>query len=76
MRRCGLRQHAASFGNITVAQRLPHMTKATADKREKPVPKQENPAGPHARPELTEKDKTPGSGMLPERDDPNQGPSG
>jgi hypothetical protein len=52
------------------------MTKATADKREKPVPKQENPAGPHARPELTEKDKTPGSGMLPERDDPNQGPSG
>jgi hypothetical protein len=45
------------------------------DKREKPVPK-ENPAGPHARPELTEKEKTPGSGMLPEPDDSNSGPTG
>jgi len=52
------------------------MTNETKDKRKKPVPKQENPAGPHARPELTEKEKTPGSGMMPERDDPNQGPSG
>lgn len=34
------------------------------------------PAGPHAKPELTDSDKTPGSGMLPEPDDPNASPSG
>jgi hypothetical protein len=34
------------------------------------------PAGPHARPELTDKDKTPGSGMLPEPDDSNPSPTG
>ena len=27
------------------------------------------PAGPHAKPELTDKDKTPKSGVLPEADD-------
>jgi hypothetical protein len=53
----------------------PHMSKEPKEKREKPVPKQENPAGPHARPELTEKEKTPGSGMLPEPDEPNSGPT-
>jgi hypothetical protein len=26
-------------------------------------------AGPHAKPELTDKDKTPGSGVLPEADE-------
>lgn len=53
-----------------------HVTKEPNSKREKPVPKQPNPAGPHARPELTEEEKTPGSGMLPGPDDPNPGPSG
>jgi hypothetical protein len=54
------------------------MRSDTDDKRKKakPKPKQENPAGPHARRELTEKEKTPGSGMLPEQDDPNPGPTG
>jgi hypothetical protein len=52
------------------------MSREPKDKREKPVPKRESPAGPHARPELTEKEKTPGSGMLPEPNDPNAGPSG
>ena len=52
------------------------MSKQRKDQREKPAPKQENPAGPHAQPELTEKEKTPGSGMLPDTDDPNAGPSG
>ena len=35
-------------------------------------------AGPHARPELTDEDLTPGSGMLPKPGDadPNQQPSG
>jgi|tagenome__1003787_1003787.scaffolds.fasta_scaffold9416339_2 hypothetical protein len=33
--------------------------------------------GPHARPGLTDKDKTPGSGMLPDAGEPNsQAPSG
>jgi hypothetical protein len=33
-------------------------------------------AGPHARPELTDHDKTPGSGMLPGDDDTNPSPTG
>jgi len=52
------------------------MRSDTDDKRKKAKPKQENPAGPHARPELTEKEKTPGSGMLPEQGDPNPDPTG
>jgi hypothetical protein len=35
------------------------------------------PAGPHAKPELTDKDKTPRSGMLPEADQKEiEAPSG
>ncbi|MGJ5175684.1 hypothetical protein ACQR16_02700 [Bradyrhizobium oligotrophicum] len=33
-------------------------------------------AGPHARPELTDKDKTPGTGILPEPGDSNPSPTG
>jgi hypothetical protein len=33
-------------------------------------------AGPHARRELTDHDKTPGSGMLPSEDDTNPSPTG
>jgi hypothetical protein len=29
------------------------------------------PAGPHAKPELTDPEKTPGSGILPEEDQPD-----
>jgi hypothetical protein len=36
--------------------------------RVRPRPKSP-PAGPHAKPELTDKDKTPGSGVLPEADE-------
>ena len=44
----------------------------------KPARKPDIPApGPHARPGLTDKDKTPGSGMLPDADEPgSQAPSG
>lgn len=34
------------------------------------------PAGPHAKPELIDENKTPGSGMLPDPDDPNESPTG
>jgi hypothetical protein len=34
------------------------------------------PAGPHARPELTDYDKTPGSGILPRPDEDNTQPTG
>lgn len=34
------------------------------------------PAGPHARPDLTDEEKTPGTGMLPEPDDANPSPTG
>ena len=34
------------------------------------------PAGPHAAPELTDKDKTPGSGMLPAAGDAQDAPTG
>ncbi|NPU66539.1 hypothetical protein HL667_16160 [Bradyrhizobium sp. 83012] len=33
-------------------------------------------AGPHARPELTDNDKTPGTGMLPEPGSSNPSPTG
>jgi hypothetical protein len=33
-------------------------------------------AGPHSRPELTDHDKTPGSGMLPGDEDTNPSPTG
>ena len=49
----------------------------TDDKNQKPEPERKGPAaGPHARPELTDKDKTPGSGMLPDPNDSNPAPSG
>jgi hypothetical protein len=43
-----------------------------------PKPDQKPPlAGPHAKPELTDKDKTAGTGMLPEPDEKDvEGPSG
>jgi hypothetical protein len=43
-----------------------------------PKPDQELPlAGPHAKPELTDKDKTAGTGMLPEPDEKDvEGPTG
>ena len=34
------------------------------------------PAGPHARPDLTDYDKTPGSGILPRPDEDNTQPTG
>ena len=38
---------------------------------DRPAPSPERPAaGPHAKPELTNPDSTPGSGMLPDPDDP------
>jgi hypothetical protein len=33
-------------------------------------------AGPHARPDLTDHDKTPGSGMFPSEEDTNPSPTG
>jgi len=48
------------------------------EKDRRPKPDQEPPlAGPHAKPELTDKDKTAGTGMLPEPDEKDvEGPSG
>ena len=50
------------------------------EKDRQPKPDQELPlAGPHAKPELTDKDKTAGTGMLPEPDETEkdvEGPSG
>ncbi len=34
------------------------------------------PAGPHARPDLTDEEKTPGTGILPEPGDSNPSPTG
>jgi hypothetical protein len=36
-----------------------------ADDKDKPVPPAMPAAGPHARPELTNEDATPGTGLLP-----------
>jgi hypothetical protein len=40
------------------------------------APRLVNSAGPHARPELTDLEKTPGCGMLPEPGNPNACPTG
>ena len=52
------------------------MEKSAGDKpkRERDQPRNEpsregHPGGPHARPELTDADKTPGSGMFPSNSD-------
>jgi hypothetical protein len=46
---------------------------AEAKRRAPRQPRQPNeklpPAGPHAKPELTDKEKTPGSGVLPGHDE-------
>jgi hypothetical protein len=44
----------------------------------KPTQEKDNahPAGPNAGPGLTDSEKTPGTGMLPEDNDPNVSPSG
>jgi hypothetical protein len=43
-----------------------------------PKPEQDMPpAGPHGKPEQTDRDKTPGSGVLPDPDAPDvEGPTG
>jgi hypothetical protein len=48
------------------------------EKDRQPKPEQQPPlAGPHAKPELTDKDKTAGTGMLPEPDEKDvEGPTG
>lgn len=43
---------------------------------DKPRREAPNPAGPHVRPDLTDQDKTPGSGVLPEPGDANPSPTG
>jgi len=50
----------------------------TRETNRRPNPKQKLPAsGPHGKPELTDKEKTEGTGMLPEPDESNvEGPSG
>ena len=50
----------------------------TERKREEdPRPQREKPpSGPDARPELLDPEKTPGTGMLPDPDDPNPSPTG
>jgi len=49
----------------------------TDHKDQKPASEPEIPVpGPHARSELTDKDKTPGTGMLPDPEENNPAPSG
>lgn len=45
----------------------------TDDQRREKVPtdpRKSQPAGPHAREKLTDREKTPGTGALPEKDQP------
>jgi hypothetical protein len=49
----------------------------TDDKDHKPEPPPDIPApGPHAKPESIDKEKTPGTGMLPDPEDSNPAPGG
>jgi hypothetical protein len=47
-----------------------------APSREQATTPQMPAAGPHARSDLTDPDKTPGSGMFPTKDDTNPSPTG
>lgn len=51
-------------------------TKLGSIPRDASAERSPHPAGPHATPELTDTDKTPGCGVLPEPDDPNISPTG
>ena len=54
-------------------------TSMTKRKPKDPKPRPERdipPPGPHARPELLDPEKTPGTGVLPNPDDPNPSPTG
>ncbi|WP_315753689.1 MULTISPECIES: hypothetical protein [unclassified Bradyrhizobium] len=48
----------------------------TLPRRSGQAPESMPSAGPHARPDLTDKDKTPGTGMLLEPGDANPSPTG
>ncbi len=65
-------------GATPLARMARHVRNREKDRR--PKPDREPPlAGPHAKPELTDKDKTAGTGMLPEPDETEkdvEGPSG
>jgi hypothetical protein len=52
------------------------MNEHSQDPLQHPKPTQKKDSGPHAVPGLTDPEKTPGTGMLPEDNDPNAGPSG
>ena len=45
-------------------------------RKEPPAAPDQHSVGPHATPELTDAEKTPGCGVLPEPDDPNISPTG
>jgi hypothetical protein len=64
-------------GTIAVHPRSRSMATKPKDPELKPKPEPDMPpAGPHERPELTDPEKTPGAGTLPEPDDPNAAPTG
>jgi hypothetical protein len=56
-------------------RRFSTMAKDKPKSKSKPAPDIPVP-GPHARPELIDPEKTPGTGMLPDPDDPNPSPTG
>lgn len=64
-------------GTNAAHPRFDRMTQNPKDPEQKPKPEPDMPpAGPHERPELTDPEKTPGAGTLPEPDDSNPAPTG
>ena len=65
-----------AIGNSPSSVSLPFMEHK--EEKEEPQERKLPPAGPHAKPELVDSSKTPGTGMLPdpESDDANQAPTG
>lgn len=66
-------------GTSSCDARFRFMTNASKKRDGDKLKPDENisPAGPHDKPELTDHHKTPGSGMLPSKDDDEvEGPSG
>jgi hypothetical protein len=79
-RRRLVRAHAQLNGTGAKPRRSPFMTQQTKNRAFDKQPKSDqkiSPAGPHDKPELTDKDKTPGSGVMPDKDHKEvEGPTG
>jgi hypothetical protein len=71
-----VRGHVKTGTNPVRDGRFTSMTERKPNDPKQTPPSDIPPPGPHARPELLDPEKTPGTGMMPDPDDPNPSPTG